>query len=73
MGKSESFCFCFHGGKIFFAEQQEGEYSPFEVPSLFLAGGMLANRVGMEEFRAAKPCGPLSTEGNHQLAQRARS
>ncbi|NBH71633.1 hypothetical protein D3Z51_06275 [Clostridiaceae bacterium] len=44
-GKKEAFCFFFHGGNISFVEQQEGEYSLFEVPSLSLAVGMLANRV----------------------------
>lgn len=44
-GKTEKFCFCFQGEKISFLEQQEGQYNLFEVPSLSLAAGMLANRV----------------------------
>lgn len=44
-GKKQSFGFYFYEDKISFAEQKEQQCELFEVPSLSLAIGMLANRI----------------------------
>lgn len=49
-GKKQIFCFYFNRSRIYFAEQrQEGLYDLFEIPSLSLAAGMLANRIEIRE------------------------
>ena len=49
-GEKQIFCFYFNRSRIYFAEQrQEGLYDLFEIPSLSLAAGMLANRIEIRD------------------------